>query len=185
MSGGRILAVDFGSKNLGLAVSDPTGLIAQGLPTLKRTNRRADLVRLREIVEALGVERILVGHPVHLKGYAGERARQAARFADWLRRELRLPVELVDERLTSVEADNLLRARGASTSRPASEPPPAPPANRDALPLFPARLGSGSAARSCRRAGRAAAVAVPGIPGSKDRGHRAGPGPAGHRRAAG
>jgi len=116
VSGGRILAVDFGSKNLGLAVSDPTGLIAQGLPTLKRTNRRADLVRLRELVEALGVERILVGHPVHLKGYAGERARQAARFADWLRRELRLPVELVDERLTSVEADNLLRERGASKS---------------------------------------------------------------------
>jgi len=114
MSGGRILAIDFGSKNLGLAVSDPTRLIAQGLPTLKRTNRRADLTRLRELVEAMGVERILVGHPLHLKGYAGERARQAARFADWLRRELRLPVELVDERLTSVEAGNLLHARGAS-----------------------------------------------------------------------
>ena len=114
MSGGRILAIDFGSKNLGLAVSDPTRLIAQGLPTLKRANRRADLTRLRELVEAMGVERILVGHPLHLKGYAGERARQAARFADWLRRELRLPVELVDERLTSVEAEHLLHARGAS-----------------------------------------------------------------------
>src|SRR3970040_2766803 len=102
MSGGRILAVDFGSKNLGLAVSDPTGLIAQGLPPLKRANRRADLVRLRELVEALGVERILVGHPVHLKGYAGERARQAARFADWLGGALRPPGAVGGERLPSV-----------------------------------------------------------------------------------
>lgn len=111
---GRILAVDFGSKNLGLAVTDPLGLIAQGLPTVRRKNKRADLDRLRELVVALGVERIVVGHPLHLKGFASQRALEAERFAGWLRRELKLPVELFDERLTSWEADQLLRERGAS-----------------------------------------------------------------------
>lgn len=115
-SGGRILAIDLGTKNIGLAVTDPLGLTAQGLPTLRRTNRRADLARLRELVEALQIERIVVGHPLHLKGYAGARAHQAERFADWLRREFRLPVELFDERLTSWEAENRLREAGASKS---------------------------------------------------------------------
>ena len=104
----------FRSKNIGLAVTDPLGLTAQGLPTLRRTNKRADLARLREVVEALGVERIVVGHPLHLKGYAGARAQDAERFAAWLRRQLGLPVELFDERLTSVEAESLLREAGAS-----------------------------------------------------------------------
>lgn len=124
-SGGRILAIDLGSKNIGLAVSDPTGLIARGLPTLRRSKRRADLARLRELVEAMQVERVVVGHPLQLKGYAGARAELAARFADWLRRELGLPVELFDERLTSWEAENLLRrkrARGPGTrARPAKD----------------------------------------------------------------
>lgn len=111
---GRILALDLGSKRIGLAVSDPLGVTAQGLPTLKRTNRRADLVRLRELVDAYGVERVVVGHPLHLKGYASARAEEAERFAEWLRRDLRLPVELFDERLTTVEAERLLREAGAS-----------------------------------------------------------------------
>lgn len=99
---------------MGLAVSDPLGLTAQGLPTLRRTNRRADLARIRELVEAYQIERVVVGHPLHLKGYAGARAREAERFADWLRRDLKLPVELFDERLTSAEAERLLRAAGSS-----------------------------------------------------------------------
>lgn len=110
----RILALDLGSKNIGLAVSDPLGITAQGLPTLRRTNRRADLERLRELVEAYQVERIVLGHPLHMKGYASARAREAERFADWLRRDLKLPVELFDERLTTAEAERLLREAGAS-----------------------------------------------------------------------
>jgi putative Holliday junction resolvase len=111
---GRILAIDFGAKNLGLAATDPTGTIVQSLPTLRRRQKRADLERLRELATALGAERIVVGHPLHLKGYAGARAQEAERFAAWLGRELKLPVELFDERLTSWEADELLRKRGAS-----------------------------------------------------------------------
>jgi len=105
----RILALDLGTKTIGLAVSDPLGLTAQGLPTLQRSNRRADLTHLRELVEALGVTRVVVGHPLHLKGYAGARAKEAERFADWLRAELAVPVELFDERLTTAEAERRLR----------------------------------------------------------------------------
>ncbi len=110
----RILAIDLGTKNIGLAVSDPLGLTAQPLPTLRRSNRRADLAHLAELVEALAVERVLVGHPLHLKGYAGARAQQAERFADRLQEKLEVPVELFDERLTTVEAERLLREAGAT-----------------------------------------------------------------------
>ncbi len=110
----RILAIDLGTKNIGLAVSDPLGLTAQPLPTLRRSKRRADLAHLCELVEALAVERVLVGHPLHLKGYAGARAQQAERFADRLREKLEVPVELFDERLTTVEAERLLREAGAT-----------------------------------------------------------------------
>lgn len=117
---GRTLAIDLGTKNIGLAVSDPLGVTAQGLPSLRRTNRRADLAHLRELVEALGVTQVIVGHPLHLKGYAGARAQEAERFAEWLRAELArpggqaMPVELFDERLTTVEAERHLRTAGAS-----------------------------------------------------------------------
>ncbi len=110
----RILAIDLGTKNIGLAVSDPLGVTAQPLPTLRRSNRRADLAHLGELVEALAVERVLVGHPLHLKGYAGARAQQAERFADRLQEKLEVPVELFDERLTTVEAERLLREAGAT-----------------------------------------------------------------------
>lgn len=111
---GRVLALDVGSKNIGLAVSDPLGITAQGLPTLRRRGRRADLEGLRELVTAYEVERLVVGHPLHMKGYASTRAREAERLAGQLQRDLKLPVELFDERLTTVEAQRLLQESGAS-----------------------------------------------------------------------
>ena len=104
---GHILAVDYGRRRIGLAVSDELGLTAQPLATLVRSNRRNDLRRLREIVRKHGVRRIVVGHPVHLDGSAGEMAGEAARFAARIERETGLPVELVDERLTSWEAEHV------------------------------------------------------------------------------
>jgi putative Holliday junction resolvase len=108
----RILAIDLGARRIGLAATDALGLAPQGLPTLRRANRRADLARIQEVVVAMSIELVVVGHPVHLKGHAGERAREAERFAGWLRRELKLPVELFDERLTSWEAAQVLKERG-------------------------------------------------------------------------
>jgi putative pre-16S rRNA nuclease len=105
---GRILAIDYGRRRIGLAISDELGLLAQPLETLERRNRQNDLRRLGELVRKRGVQRILVGLPLRLDGGAGEMAEEAARFALRLGTQLKLPVELVDERLTSWEAEQML-----------------------------------------------------------------------------
>jgi putative Holliday junction resolvase len=100
----RILAIDYGRKRIGLALSDELGLTAQPHATLTRTNRKNDLRRLRDICRKHAVRRILVGHPLHITGEAGEMAREAAIFAARLRKEIGVEVELADERLTTWEA---------------------------------------------------------------------------------
>jgi putative holliday junction resolvase len=104
----RILAIDYGRKRMGLAVSDELQMTGQPLFTLVRTNRRNDLRRLREICRKHGVARILVGHPLHITGEAGEMADEAAQFAERLQKELGIEVKLVDERLTSWEAEQIV-----------------------------------------------------------------------------
>ncbi len=115
----RILAIDFGQKRLGLAISDELQLTAQPLAILQRTNRRNDLRRLRELARAQGVAKILVGHPRNLDGTAGAMAEEAARFAARVQKELGVPVELVDERLSSWDAARTLRATKSRGKRPA------------------------------------------------------------------
>lgn len=100
----RVLAIDYGRKRIGLALSDELGITAQPLPTLMHQNRREDIRRLREICREHGVGRILVGHPVHITGEAGEMADEARRFATRLGKELGVEIELTDERLTTWEA---------------------------------------------------------------------------------
>lgn len=114
---GRILAIDYGRRRIGLALSDALGLTAQPLETLARANRRNDLRRLREIVRANDVRRIIVGHPLHLDGSASEMAAEAARFAARIEKELRVPVELMDERLTSWEAAEIVATRKAAARK--------------------------------------------------------------------
>jgi putative Holliday junction resolvase len=116
----RILALDYGRKRIGLAISDEMQLTAQPLVVLKRANRREDLRRLRDICRKEGVARILVGHPLHITGEAGEMAEEAARFAARLRKELRIEVDLVDERLTSWEAAQMTAETGSAAHRKAS-----------------------------------------------------------------
>ena len=116
-SRGRILAVDYGHRRIGLALSDEMRMTAQPLATLVRTNRRDDLRRLRELARKHGVARILVGHPVHLDGTQSEMAEEAARFAARIEKELGLPVELADERLSSWEAEQVLAAAGKKRRR--------------------------------------------------------------------
>lgn len=112
----RILAIDFGMKRLGLAVSDALGITAQGLPTLKRLGED-DLQRIQGIVEEYAAERVLVGNPIGRDGGDTEMSRRAGRFAEKLRRRLTCPVELWDERLTTVEADRSLRESGLSLQK--------------------------------------------------------------------
>jgi putative Holliday junction resolvase len=108
----RILAIDFGLKRLGLAVSDPLGITAQGLPTLQRTRLEEDLRRLGRLAEEYSAETVILGNPLGLSGGATEMSRRVAEFAEKLRKQLKCPVELWDERLTSVEANRVLRDSG-------------------------------------------------------------------------
>ncbi len=100
----RILAIDYGRKRIGLALSDPIGVTAHPLAVFARTNRRNDLRRLRDLCREHGLARIIVGHPLNIDGTSGEMADEAARFAARLEKEVGIPTELFDERLTSWEA---------------------------------------------------------------------------------
>jgi putative Holliday junction resolvase len=102
--GRSVLAIDYGRQRMGLALSDPLGMTARPLMILTRSNRRGDLSRFREICRRHNVATIIVGWPLRLDGSASEMGHEAARFAERLRRNLGLPVHLVDERLSSWEA---------------------------------------------------------------------------------
>jgi putative Holliday junction resolvase len=113
----RTLAVDYGRKRIGLALSDELGLTARPLGTITRVNRHRDMSRLREACRKNGVTHIIVGHPLHMTGQAGEMADEAARFAARLEKETRIGVELVDERLTSWEAEQTVAETRPSARR--------------------------------------------------------------------
>jgi putative Holliday junction resolvase len=113
----RILAIDYGRKRMGLALSDELQMTAQPLLVLARTNRRNDLRRLQEICRKHGVARILVGHPMHITGEAGEMADEAAQFAARLQKELGIEVKLADERLTTWEAEQIVARRKSHNRR--------------------------------------------------------------------
>jgi len=104
----RILAIDYGTRRIGLAVTDELGVTAQGLPTLHRTNKRNDFDHLRRTIKQFAVSEIVVGLPLRMSGEAGNQSQKAEEFAEALRSRFKLPVHLFDERLTSVEANRVL-----------------------------------------------------------------------------
>ncbi len=114
---GRILAIDYGSRRMGLAVSDPLGITAQGLDTLERKNKRADFGRLERIIREYQIREIVLGNPLRMSGQEGTQSQKVAEFAEELRQRFELPVHLWDERLTSAEANRLLRENEVSLKR--------------------------------------------------------------------
>jgi putative Holliday junction resolvase len=104
----RILALDYGRSRIGIALADSAVGLAQPLCTLDRINRNEDMRRLRELVREHGVKQIVVGLPLRLDGGRGEMAQEAEAFAQRVRKQIGLPVEMIDERLTSWEAERLL-----------------------------------------------------------------------------
>jgi putative holliday junction resolvase len=110
---GRILAIDFGLRRLGLAVSDPLGLTAQGLPTIQgadNADRASELIA--KLVDEFDVREVLIGNPLSKDGAETAMSRRVAKFASRLRRRISREVKLWDERLTSAEAQRLLRTSG-------------------------------------------------------------------------
>lgn len=113
----RILAIDFGTRRLGLAVSDPLGITAQGIATLDRTRLEDDLRHIRKLVEEYSAERVVLGNPISARGTETSMSERVAAFARKLRRKLDCPVELLDERLTSAQAGRVLRESGISIEK--------------------------------------------------------------------
>jgi putative holliday junction resolvase len=113
----RILALDFGQKRIGLAISDEARLTAQPLGPLARTNRRDDVTRLRAVIREHNVREIVIGLPLHLDGNSSEMSDKVRRFAERLRKHLSLPIHFADERLTSWDAENERSASGSSKDR--------------------------------------------------------------------
>jgi putative holliday junction resolvase len=114
---GRVLAIDYGRRRLGLAISDPLRLTARPLATWIRSNRRQDMARLRRLCREQEVSLIVVGWPLQLAGTRGEMAAEAARFAGLVRAELGIPAELIDERLSSWEAEQTIAEAAGGKSR--------------------------------------------------------------------
>lgn len=111
------LGLDVGSKRIGVAGCDGTGLIATGLTTIERSSFEQDVAKLRELVSQREVQVLVVGLPYSLDGSIGFQARTVQKLAARLARALQLPLEYVDERHTSLEAEELLKAERRSPSR--------------------------------------------------------------------
>jgi len=108
----RILCIDFGTKTLGIAVSDDLGMLGHGVGTIRRSTLRHDLAQVRAQIERYQAERIVIGLPRNMDGSLGPAAHRVLAFADILTKTFKLPVETWDERLSTVEAEQqLLDAR--------------------------------------------------------------------------
>lgn len=107
----RIMGLDFGSKTVGVAISDPLGITAQGVEIVRRKSEnklRQTLARLEELIEEYQVEKIVLGYPKNMNNTVGERAEKSLEFKEMLERRCGLPVVMWDERLTTVEAHRTL-----------------------------------------------------------------------------
>ncbi|MEG4074524.1 Holliday junction resolvase RuvX [Microcoleus sp. Pol14C2] len=111
------LGLDIGLKRVGIAGCDGTGLIATGITTLVRSSFDRDVAYLRELVRERRVQILVAGLPYSLSGELGAQARQVQKYATRIAAALELPLEYVDERLTSVEAEELMKTQGISLSQ--------------------------------------------------------------------
>jgi len=113
----RILGLDVGARRIGVAISDPLGITAQGLDTLHRKNKKYDLQFLNRVIREYDVREIVVGLPLRMSGAEGIQTEKIRAFVEDLRKHFKLPVHLWDERLTSAEANRLLRETDLSIEK--------------------------------------------------------------------
>lgn len=113
----RILGLDVGERRIGVALSDESGVIAGRLTLIERRGLAADLETVRQLVERHGVTTVVVGLPLTMRGTRGPQAQRVTAFAQQLSRRLSQPVEFVDERLTTVQGQRVLRDVSASRQK--------------------------------------------------------------------
>jgi putative Holliday junction resolvase len=111
------LALDVGDRRVGVAVSDPLGLWARPLTVLKRRSREQDFQAIAALVDEYQVSLVIVGHPLEFHGEVGPQARRVERYAAALAERLPVPLALWDERLSTAEAERMLREAGESSRR--------------------------------------------------------------------
>ena len=107
----RVMGLDYGSKTIGVAISDPLGLTAQGIEIIRREEEnklRKSLRRIEELIKEYQVEEIVLGFPKNMNNTIGERAEKSLQLKETLERRCKLPVIMWDERLTTVEANRTL-----------------------------------------------------------------------------
>ena len=115
----RILGLDYGSKTVGVAITDPMGITVQPLKTIIRDREsalRKTLKEIQEIVEENDVEKIILGLPLNMNDTEGDRAKLTREFADKLKLRVSVPIEFEDERLTTMEAAEILDESGVKRS---------------------------------------------------------------------
>jgi putative Holliday junction resolvase len=105
------MALDYGSARCGVALSDPSGTLATPMPVVERAGTKKGMARLADVISPSGAERVVVGLPLTLAGEEGPQAAETREFAERLGRRVQVPIELYDERLTTVQAE---RAGGSA-----------------------------------------------------------------------
>lgn len=117
----RILALDLGKRRIGLAVSDPLGITAQGLPTYTRGNIREDRAYMQQLAKDWDAQLFLLGNPLHMSGKEGRGSQHARDFGERLTEWTGVPVEYWDERWTSKVAGRVLRESGMGIDKRAAQ----------------------------------------------------------------
>lgn len=115
----KMLGLDVGSKTIGVAVSDALGWTAQGLKTISWNEKKFGTAskQLQEIIEANNIEKIIVGLPKNMNGTIGERGEKSQQFAKKLNQAFKIPVDLWDERLTTMQAEKVLISADVSRAK--------------------------------------------------------------------
>ena len=104
----RIMGLDIGDATIGVSVSDPLGITAQGITTIKRKSKKEDLIELKRIIEEYDVKKIVSGLPINMNGSLGPRAKKVQKLCEFISKETGLEVDFWDERLSTVEVENML-----------------------------------------------------------------------------
>jgi len=113
----RVLGVDYGDKRTGIAISDGLGLIANPVKTITNANKTCLINEIMQIIKENSVEKVVVGKPLNMNGTEGERAHKTTQFAKELEQKANISIELIDERLTTVSAHNILNESNVNGSK--------------------------------------------------------------------
>jgi len=113
----RVLGIDFGLRYIGLAISDELGIIARPLGKYERKGEEEEKEFFRNLIEEWGIKEVVIGNPLHLNGRISEVSIKCQEFANWLKENFSLEPVLWDERLTTVQAERILKESGMNRKR--------------------------------------------------------------------